>query len=94
MKKGVIKISTKNLTSSFFTTTYHLWYSLAIMDFEYIIDSHSHWGPSITMGTDVTTRELLHQQEESVHCFSVVNTFFAIGLSNILCYPLQCFTGK
>jgi predicted TIM-barrel fold metal-dependent hydrolase len=35
------------------------------MGFDIIIDSHSHWGPSITMGTDVTTRELLHQQEES-----------------------------
>jgi len=35
------------------------------MGFDIIIDSHSHWGPSITMGTDVTTGELLHQQEES-----------------------------
>jgi uncharacterized protein len=34
------------------------------MDFE-IIDSHSHWGPSLTLGTNVSTRELLNQQEES-----------------------------
>lgn len=35
------------------------------MDFEYIIDSHTHWGPSITLGVDVTTRELQSQQRES-----------------------------
>jgi len=33
------------------------------MEFEIIIDSHSHWGPSITLGTDVTTKELLRQME-------------------------------
>ena len=30
-----------------------------------IIDSHTHWGPSITMGTEVTTAELLRQAEQS-----------------------------
>jgi len=30
-----------------------------------IIDSHTHWGPSITLGTEVTTGELLHQAELS-----------------------------
>jgi len=30
-----------------------------------IIDSHTHWGPSITLGTEVTTDELLHQAELS-----------------------------
>jgi len=25
-----------------------------------IFDSHTHWGPSITLGTEVTTDELLH----------------------------------
>jgi predicted TIM-barrel fold metal-dependent hydrolase len=35
------------------------------MDFDIIIDSHSHWGPSITMGIEVTTEELQRQQEES-----------------------------
>ena len=30
-----------------------------------IFDSHTHWGPSITLGTEVTTDELLHQAKES-----------------------------
>ena len=30
-----------------------------------IIDSHTHWGPSVTMGTEVTTAELLRQAEQS-----------------------------
>jgi tyrosine-protein phosphatase YwqE len=30
-----------------------------------IIDSHTHWGPSITLGTEVTTDELLRQAKES-----------------------------
>ena len=34
------------------------------MDFE-IIDSHTHWGPSITLGTNISTRELLSQKEET-----------------------------
>ncbi len=33
--------------------------------FKVIIDSHTHWGPSITMGTTVSTRELKNQQTES-----------------------------
>ncbi len=33
-------------------------------DFE-IIDSHSHWGPSVSLGTNVSTRELLGQMEET-----------------------------
>jgi predicted TIM-barrel fold metal-dependent hydrolase len=37
----------------------------ATMEFPYIIDSHSHWGPSLTLAVDITTRELLRQQEES-----------------------------
>lgn len=35
------------------------------MEFEIIIDSHSHWGPSITLGTDVTTKELLRQMDSA-----------------------------
>lgn len=35
------------------------------MEFKYIIDSHTHWGPSITLGIDVTTKELQSQQKES-----------------------------
>src|SRR4030043_1441380 len=30
-----------------------------------IIDSHTHWGPSIALGTEVTTNELLQQAKES-----------------------------
>ena len=30
-----------------------------------IIDSHTHWGPSITLGTEVATDELLQQAKES-----------------------------
>ena len=30
-----------------------------------IIDSHTHWGPSIRLGTEVTTNELLQQAKES-----------------------------
>jgi hypothetical protein len=30
-----------------------------------IIDAHTHWGPSVTMGTEVTTGELLRQAEQS-----------------------------
>jgi predicted TIM-barrel fold metal-dependent hydrolase len=33
--------------------------------FEVIVDSHVHWGPSITMGTDVTTNWILREQKES-----------------------------
>jgi len=29
-----------------------------------IIDSHTHWGPSVSMGTEVTTEELLRQAEQ------------------------------
>jgi predicted TIM-barrel fold metal-dependent hydrolase len=34
-------------------------------NFKIIIDSHSHWGPSISMGMDVTSGELQRQQKES-----------------------------
>jgi hypothetical protein len=30
-----------------------------------VIDSHTHWGPSITLGTDVTTYEILAQARRS-----------------------------
>jgi len=39
-----------------------------------IIDSHTHWGPSVTMGTEVTTEELLAQAEQS-------------GVSRIVIFP-------
>jgi predicted TIM-barrel fold metal-dependent hydrolase len=37
----------------------------AIVEFINIIDSHTHWGPSLTMGSTVTTQELLSQQKAS-----------------------------
>jgi len=39
-----------------------------------IIDSHTHWGPSVTMGTEVTTQEILRQAEQS-------------GVSRIVVFP-------
>jgi len=39
-----------------------------------IIDSHTHWGPSVTMGTEVTTEELHRQAKES-------------GVSRIVIFP-------
>lgn len=30
-----------------------------------IIDSHTHWGPSVSMGTEVTTEELLRQADQN-----------------------------
>lgn len=35
------------------------------MKFETIIDSHCHWGPSASLQTNVSTREILQQQEET-----------------------------
>jgi len=34
-------------------------------NFEIIIDSHVHWGPSVTLGMEVTTQMILREQEES-----------------------------
>jgi predicted TIM-barrel fold metal-dependent hydrolase len=39
-----------------------------------IIDSHTHWGPSVAMGTEVTTRELLQHAEQC-------------GVSRIVIFP-------
>jgi len=39
-----------------------------------IIDSHTHWGPSVTMGIEVTTEELFRQAEQS-------------GVSQIVIFP-------
>ena len=39
-----------------------------------IINSHTHWGPSVTMGTEVTTEELLRQADQS-------------GVSRIVIFP-------
>ena len=39
-----------------------------------IIDSHTHWGPSVTMDIEVTTEELLRQAKQS-------------GVSRIVIFP-------
>jgi len=52
------------------------------MDFEYIIDSHTHWGPSVTMGMSVTTRELQRQQEESGVTHVVIMPFPSTAIEN------------
>ncbi len=39
-----------------------------------MIDSHTHWGPSVTMGIEVTTEELFRQAEQS-------------GVSQIVIFP-------
>ena len=44
------------------------------MDFERIIDSHTHWGHSLSMGSTVTTGELLAQQKDS-------------GVTNVILIP-------
>ncbi len=52
------------------------------MDFELIIDSHTHWGPSATMGSDVTTKELQRQQEESGVTHVVIMPFPSTAIRN------------
>lgn len=54
----------------------------ATMDFEIIIDSHSHWGPSITLGTDVTTRELQSQMKESGIDYVAIIPFPSTAIEN------------
>ena len=41
------------------------WIRLLILAIMEVIDSHTHWGPSITLGTDVTTYEILAQARHS-----------------------------
>ena len=52
------------------------------MDFELIIDSHTHWGPSATMGIDVTTKELQRQQKESGVTHVVIMPFPSTAIEN------------
>ena len=47
-----------------------------------IIDSHTHWGPSVTMGTEVTTRELLKQAQQSAVDRIVIFPFPSMALAN------------
>jgi hypothetical protein len=52
------------------------------MDFDIIIDSHCHWGPSITMGIDVTTGELQKQQGESGVTHVAILPFPSTAIAN------------
>jgi predicted TIM-barrel fold metal-dependent hydrolase len=45
------------------------------MEFDLIIDSHSHWGPSLSMGTEVTTAELQRQLKQSGISYVVLIPF-------------------
>jgi uncharacterized protein len=47
-----------------------------------IIDSHTHWGPSVSMGTEVTTEELLRQAEQSNVSRIVIFPFLSMALSD------------
>jgi uncharacterized protein len=52
------------------------------MDFELIIDSHTHWGPSATMGIAVTTKELQKQQKECGVTHVVIMPFPSTAIEN------------
>jgi hypothetical protein len=47
-----------------------------------IIDSHTHWGLSVTMGTEVTTKELLMQAEQCAVDRIVIFPFPSMALAN------------
>lgn len=47
-----------------------------------IIDCHTHWGPSVSMGTEVTTDELLNQAEQSGVNRIVVFPFPSMALAD------------
>ena len=47
-----------------------------------IIDSHTHWGPSVSMGTEVTTQEILRQAEQSGVSQIVVFPFPSMALAD------------
>jgi len=52
------------------------------MEFDLIIDSHSHWGPSLSMGTEVTTAELQRQLKESGISYVVLIPFPSTAIAN------------
>ncbi len=47
-----------------------------------IIDSHTHWGPSVSMGTEVTTEELVRQAEQSYVSWIVIFPFPSTALAD------------
>jgi hypothetical protein len=48
-----------------------------------IIDSHTHWGPSVTMGAEVTTEELPGQGEQSGASRIVIFPFPSTPLADL-----------
>lgn len=52
------------------------------MQTDLIIDSHSHWGPSITLGTDVTTGELLRQMKDASIDYVAIISFPSTAIDN------------
>ncbi|MBP8745053.1 MAG: amidohydrolase family protein [Syntrophorhabdus sp.] len=52
------------------------------MEFDLIIDSHSHWGPSLSMGTEVTTAELQRQLKASGISHVVLIPFPSTAIAN------------
>ena len=52
------------------------------MEFNLIIDSHSHWGPSLSMGTEVTTAELQRQLKGSGISYVVLIPFPSTAIAN------------
>jgi len=52
------------------------------MEFDLIIDSHSHWGPSLTMGTEVTSDELQRQLKRSGISYVVLIPFPSTAIAN------------
>lgn len=52
------------------------------MDLDLVIDSHSHWGSSLSMGIDVTTSELLGQQKESGVDYVIIIPFPSTAIEN------------
>ncbi len=52
------------------------------MDFDLIIDSHSHWGPSLSMGIDVTTTQLQNQQKEAGVDYVIIIPFPSTAIEN------------
>ena len=64
---------------SLFAMTLDLTCLFRIME---IIDSHTHWGPSVSMGTEVTTQEILKQAEQSSVSRIVIFPFPSMALAD------------
>jgi hypothetical protein len=52
------------------------------MGFDLVIDSHSHWGPSLSMGVTVSTSELLKQQKEAGVDYVIIIPFPSTAIEN------------